>query len=543
MASTKKNYKTVPKKRPLKASKKNKSFWSVFANSKPRQFAVILISMAFIAGLGIVGYYKFINKSEAASGFDYSRYGFPAPQNPNPVLSRSSFQTYKSLWNNYMGKHAIKAGQLLSMDPGMIGGWTLHEQNPDTFYDNCNDSEFNPNTACWTTNWQVGYGIRILEEYGDLQEAMSAMHPNETVAQVGNAVIAASKSRSSKPLDDIYSFPEGITVSQIIADKNSTTNRVRIGILAKDDAIGAYMVGKHMRDYMWMGTRMASAFRAWGSYYSSQSVSNSFDAAYQIVSSPPTLKLTSPSNSSSLTAGTNSIRLSATAYSTTHDQIKVAFRIRKERDCTTAQTSVGPWDSYASSGMAHSYTFSNLTPGTYYWTAKAQDSNGNYSTGASFCGTDGWADAYSFTIPSVTTTTPVDSNTTTTNNPPTISLVSTTLLTASSVKLKATVRDPNNDSVKIQFRLRRDDSTWTAAQKCSSVKNYTSTLVTSGSSISKTFTGLSGGSYAWSARAIDSKGAVSESNLRFCYENSPIDSAKEAYGWATARTFSVPGSK
>lgn len=410
-----KNYKSIPTKTNNKSHASNKKNMSQTASNRwfvrgfdstPKKFIYYVGGLLLFLCLGSLGYYKFVNQSKAAttSTFNYATYGFPAPNNPNPVLSTSYYKSFKTMWNNYMGSPAVTAASKLGIDPGMIGGWTLHEQNPSTFYNLCGTTWYRPDYYCSTSNagnWQVGYGIQPLYEYDVLKEAFNAMHSGKSVAQVGNAVITASQTRSSKgAISSSYSFPSSITIDQIIADRNSSTNRVRLGILFMDDKIGTYAVGKHMKGYMATGTRMATTFKNWppAGYYSPQKVSNSFAAAYVVNNGEnPTVSLVAPI-SKTFPAGTTSVKLDATPISPVGRQVQVAWRIRKGSDCTTARTSSGPWTPLTTSGNTQGYTFTSLTKGTYYWSAKAQDSTGLYSKGATFCGSDGWADAKSFTI-------------------------------------------------------------------------------------------------------------------------------------------------
>lgn len=250
-----------------------------FKKSSAKPWPLIIMSIILLSVL----YPSIITHAQPYT-FDYAAYGFPAPQNPNPVLSDAKYTNFKALWNSYMGVQAAKVGKILGIDPGMIGGWTLHEQIQSTFFDNCNGSNYDPNTVCKPgLAWQVGYGVIVMDNLGNLEEAMAAMHPSETVTQVGNNVVAASKTRDTKyPLSDSYRFPDGITISEMINDKNDDTTRIRLGILMKDDAIGTYLAGKVIKGYMALGTGMAAKFQKWvPSYYVPQDVSNSFDAAYK----------------------------------------------------------------------------------------------------------------------------------------------------------------------------------------------------------------------------------------------------------------------
>lgn len=108
--------------------------------------------------------------------------------------------------------------------------------------------------------------------------------------------------------------------------------------------------------------------------------------------------LGTPTNGSALASGSNSVTLTAKATNTSSKNVQLAFRIRKERDCTTAKTSVGPWTSLVTPGTTQSYKFTGLTKGVWYWSVKARDASGEYSSGATFCGSEGWASARYFVI-------------------------------------------------------------------------------------------------------------------------------------------------
>lgn len=155
----------------------------------------------------------------------------------------------------------------------------------------------------------------------------------------------------------------------------------------------------------------------------------------------------------------------------------------------------------------------------------------------------------SVTVTPSTNVTPTDSITPTpsivTLVKPTISLDASTVSTTN-VTLKAKATDPNSDKVRLHFRIRRNESSLTATQKCQTVQDSyfsaTSTkwsdLITSGTIKSYVFSNLEPGQYAWSARAVDANNNYSDgSGEKFCYENGIGSDA--AYGWATAKTFTV----
>jgi len=226
--------------------------------------------------------------------FDYSKYGYPVPQNPNPLLNSSGYKAFLDTWNNYMGKYAIKAGGIIEVDPGMIGSWAFIEGDINTFYDNCDDGkyggDYDPNTPCFPhdgKNWQIGYGIRPLDGWqDDLQEAVNKMYsPGANIAQIGQAVIDNSKTRSKTPITYPSVFPPDKTIQDIVngSKGGDKLSRQLLGILIKDDAIGTYLVGKDMKGYADLGAKMAGDFQ-WpkgNPYYAPSKLTNYFDAVYR----------------------------------------------------------------------------------------------------------------------------------------------------------------------------------------------------------------------------------------------------------------------
>jgi len=263
--------------------------------------------------------------------FNYGAYGFYKPEEPNPFLQESYYSNWLEQWNKYMAPQAVKAASLIKeitlgygvpeqMDPEMAGGWVLLEQIPNTFYDNCNDGkgdtgDYNSDTPCYPQdkyhkNWQVGYGIRPLEQYNRLKKAIEKMYPpGKSIKEIGDAVIEASKARGGKyTINTASPFTGDITLDNLEdkiikparkEDKAFSAQRQMLGILMKDDAIGAYIITEIIRDYMQGGvvglnsTSMATTFAGWCSnnitdpennsacYYNNQKVSNAFAAAYQ----------------------------------------------------------------------------------------------------------------------------------------------------------------------------------------------------------------------------------------------------------------------
>ncbi|OGH10132.1 MAG: hypothetical protein A2152_01935 [Candidatus Levybacteria bacterium RBG_16_35_6] len=204
-------------------------------------------------------------------------YGFPRPQSPNPVSFSS---TQLDLLKNFLGVAAIPA-QDTGVDVGILGMWPLYESIPSTFYDNCIDKPTNPNNACLVNNWQVGYGVRPMETYGYLNEAIQKTHPGETVQSIGQLVITASQDDSRYKITAVAAFPN-TSLDKIISGAKSKDpkSRIMLGVLMKDPKIGAYVLAKVFQGDI--GSRLASNMAGWSKsgYYQPQRIINYIKAVY-----------------------------------------------------------------------------------------------------------------------------------------------------------------------------------------------------------------------------------------------------------------------
>lgn len=214
----------------------------------------------------------------------FNGYGFPTPQDPDPVSLMGNDLTK---WQQDMLPQAEKVSGITGVDIGILGMWPFIEGiHYNQFYDNCNDGkgasgDYNPNTPCPVDNWQVGYGVRPMEQYTRLQDALSQMHPGETVQQVGQEVLDESKTAGT-PLTypDNGTFPD-VSIDQITkgAKNGDPAMRARLGTLMMDKGIGTYILGKLFQGSL--GPNLASTMEGWdSSYYARQKVINYVKAIY-----------------------------------------------------------------------------------------------------------------------------------------------------------------------------------------------------------------------------------------------------------------------
>lgn len=213
----------------------------------------------------------------------YQSYGFPAPANPRNLTDSESFR-----WETYLRPNAEKAASIVGVDIGFIGMWALLENSITTYMDNCLDEEFDPNTPCpgWGGNWQVGYGMHPAHDMTRIEEAMNAMHPGKTLKQIGDQVIRESSQQDKyvpgsripfAPITNPSSFPD-VTIGEVIAGANSGNGEMRhlLGVILKDDAIGAYVLAKKFKSYVDSNNELTVAARmeGWGAYYDRNKVIN-----------------------------------------------------------------------------------------------------------------------------------------------------------------------------------------------------------------------------------------------------------------------------
>ncbi len=223
----------------------------------------------------------------AQASFDlqkFTSYGFPPPSSPNPITLSGNDLTK---WKQEMLPEASKVASLTGVDIGILGMWPFIEgTHYDQFYDNCNDGkngeDYNPNTPCLFDNWQVGYGVRPMEQISLLQDAITNMHPGETVQQIGQAVLDQAKAAGA-PLTypDNGTFPD-VSIGDIItgAQNGNGPMRARLGTLMMDRGIGTYILGRSFQGSL--GPNLASTMEGWDShgYYDKQKVINYIKAIY-----------------------------------------------------------------------------------------------------------------------------------------------------------------------------------------------------------------------------------------------------------------------
>jgi hypothetical protein len=189
---------------------------------------------------------------------------------------------------------------------------------------------------------------------------------------------------------------------------------------------------------------------------------------------PPTVSLTAPVNNATFTAPA-SIIISANATDPDGSITRVEFY--------NGTTKLGQ-----STTTPYSYTWSNVTEGTYSITAKATDNQGATTT----------SDARSVTVNPPA------------NQPPTVSLTSpnnnATFTSPASITISATATDPDGSITLVEF-----------------FNGPTKLGESSTTPFSYTWNNVTAGTYSITARATDNKGATATSDARSVTVNSPAN--------------------
>ncbi len=219
----------------------------------------------------------------------FQRYGFPAPTTPT-AMTPDELARYKT----YFMPHAVKAAEMIDSDAGLVGlasMWAWIEDHFNTYMDNCNDSDFDPNSPCpyFGREWQVGYGNHPRDEIENLKEAIEKMYPASTSIQsIGQRVIDQSKTRDTRSKAITFEggkFPSDVTIDMIVNGYIAGDRRSHelAGILFKDDAIGTYLVVKKFKTYVDNNgvISIADRMESWSSsYYNRQKVVNLIAGVY-----------------------------------------------------------------------------------------------------------------------------------------------------------------------------------------------------------------------------------------------------------------------
>lgn len=200
----------------------------------------------------------------------FQAFGFPPPNTqPDPEGKKMEGETL-TRWNKYKDL-AATAATATKTDIGIIGMWALKENDFDTFMDNCADRDSNPNTPCpsWGSNWQVGLGIHpgnMLWAYEDAFRAMYGNSNNTTVQQVGQSVLVAARI-ARRPITIVSNPFPTISLNDTInsAKIGNQNSRLLLATLAKDPAIGLYLVGAHFgpKDLGANKGKLAEVMNAW----------------------------------------------------------------------------------------------------------------------------------------------------------------------------------------------------------------------------------------------------------------------------------------
>lgn len=198
----------------------------------------------------------------------FSGLGFPTPQDGAKTLSAEGLKR----WDEGAGAAVLKASSIVGIDPGIVGAWSFFEGiNYDMKVDNCQDSEYDLNTPCNSSNWQVGGpGVRPAEQLGVLAQAFEKMYGSSdasTVQKVGQSVyskIGRSGTFPSKSASEIAS--------------SFSSNPDLAGDLMRDYSIGAYILATIFKE---MGNGVADTMEGWSpTYYNRQDYINTIKALY-----------------------------------------------------------------------------------------------------------------------------------------------------------------------------------------------------------------------------------------------------------------------
>lgn len=219
----------------------------------------------------------------------FAAYGFPpANTEPDKEGKKMEGETLRR-WHQYKDI-AMKASSATGTDIGFIGMWALKENNFNTFMDNCADTDSNPNTPCssWGSNWQVGFGVHPGNMPWAYEDAFLAMYGNSnniTVQQVGQNVLDAARAAGKSITIVSNPFPTISLNATINSAKTGDQNsRLLLATLAKDPAIGLYLVGAHFgpRDLGANKGKLAEVMNAWRpkGAFTPQRISNLIKAIY-----------------------------------------------------------------------------------------------------------------------------------------------------------------------------------------------------------------------------------------------------------------------
>lgn len=216
----------------------------------------------------------------------YASEGFPTPQEPNPIeLDPRALD----IWKNDVAQYAVQAGEILGVDPGLIGHWSFLEGiNYNISFNNCNDTgdRYNPNQPCSVNNWQLGHGVRPAETVKYLREAFEEMYGDaspETIQRVGQGVLNKMKERYpdkaiTKPTS---TFPR-LTIDELENGMGQEDTRMWVGHLMRDDALYAYLIAKILKYHVDETQPLAEVMLGWGpdDHYAPQRVINFIKAVY-----------------------------------------------------------------------------------------------------------------------------------------------------------------------------------------------------------------------------------------------------------------------
>lgn len=226
----------------------------------------------------------------------FTALGFPPPNTeefstvPKPPLTGAALAKWKEL-SPIAADVAAKTG----VDIGFIGMWMWLETTMEPLAENCDDSDFNPNTPCSTwNNWQAGYN-QVSDVAARLDQDMQAMYGSSSDAQmreIGKRVLQKLKNYKN-PVTIITDadFDSATLPSIISGAKNGNAKaQAMLTTLIKDEKIGIYEIGVHFKKDKGYDSGLASEMDGWVSrakvtdpkkrYYTPQKISNLIKAVY-----------------------------------------------------------------------------------------------------------------------------------------------------------------------------------------------------------------------------------------------------------------------
>ncbi len=226
---------------------------------------------------------------------NFKKLGFPPPNTeefstgPKPPLEGAALTKWKEL--------LLIAGDVATktdVDVGFIGMWMWLETTFDPLAENCDDTDYNPNTPCTASLWQVGFN-QFSDVIGRIEDDMRVMYGSSSDTQmreIGKRVL--QKLRGHKHPVTIVSDADfdSATLSSIVtgARAGNAKAQAMLTTLMKDEKIGIYEIGIHFKKDKGYDAGLANEMDGWVSrtkvtdpkkrYYNPQKISNLIKAVY-----------------------------------------------------------------------------------------------------------------------------------------------------------------------------------------------------------------------------------------------------------------------